>query len=38
VSDRHPISLAMPDEPIPIEADAERLQRVIENVISNAIK
>lgn len=38
VSDRHPISLAMPAEPIPIEADAERLQRVIENVISNAIK
>jgi len=38
VSDRHPIALAMPDEAIPIEGDAERLQRVIENVISNAIK
>jgi signal transduction histidine kinase len=38
VSDRHPIALAMPDEPIPIQGDADRLQRVIENVISNAIK
>jgi signal transduction histidine kinase len=38
MSDRHPIALTMPDEPIPIEGDAERLQRVIENVISNAIK
>jgi signal transduction histidine kinase len=38
VSDRHPIALAMPDEAVPIEGDAERLQRVIENIISNAIK
>ena len=38
VSDRHPIALAMPDEPIRIEGDTERLQRVIENIISNAIK
>ena len=38
VSDRHPIALAMPDEPVPIEGDAERLHRVIENIISNAIK
>jgi signal transduction histidine kinase len=38
VSDRHPIALAMPAEPVLIEGDAERLQRVIENIISNAIK
>jgi len=38
VSDRHPIALAMSDEPVPIEGDAERLQRVIENILSNAIK
>jgi signal transduction histidine kinase len=38
VSHRHPIAIAMPDEPIPIAGDAERLQRVMENIISNAIK
>jgi two-component system OmpR family sensor kinase len=38
VSDRHPIAIAMPDEPIPIAGDTERLQRVMENIISNAIK
>ena len=38
VSDRHPVVLAMPDTPVIVQADAERLQRVVENVVSNAIK
>jgi signal transduction histidine kinase len=37
-SERHPIVLLMPDRPIPVAADGERLQRVLENLINNAIK
>ena len=38
VSDRHPVVLAMTHEPVPVLADEERLGRVIENLITNAIK
>ena len=38
VSDRHPIGLAMPDAAVPVHGDAERLHRVVENILSNAIK
>lgn len=38
LSDRHPVVLTMPGEPVIVMGDAERLQRVIENVINNAIK
>jgi two-component system OmpR family sensor kinase len=38
VSSRHAIVLHMPDGTIPIAADSERLLRVFENIIGNAIK
>jgi signal transduction histidine kinase len=38
VSDHHQIATAMPDHPVLVEADADRLQRVFENLVSNAIK
>jgi signal transduction histidine kinase len=38
LSSRHPIVLATPDHPVIVEADAERLQRVVENLVNNAIK
>jgi signal transduction histidine kinase len=38
MSDRHPVALVMSPEPMPLECDAERLQGVVENLISNAIK
>jgi signal transduction histidine kinase len=38
VSERHPLILTVPHHPVPIRADAERLQRVLENLVSNAIK
>lgn len=38
VSARHSIALAMPAHQILIRGDRERLQRVVENVLSNAIK
>jgi signal transduction histidine kinase len=38
VSDHHEIATAMPDHPVFVEADVERLQRVFENLVSNAIK
>jgi signal transduction histidine kinase len=38
VSARHSIALAMPEHPIVIRGDRERLHRVVENVLSNAIK
>ena len=37
-SERHPLILTVPERPVTIEADAERIQRVLENLISNAIK
>lgn len=37
-SERHPLILTAPHHPVVVRADAERLQRVVENLISNAIK
>jgi signal transduction histidine kinase len=37
-SDRHPIGLAMDPSPLVVNGDAERLGRVVENLITNAIK
>jgi two-component system OmpR family sensor kinase len=38
VSERHPVALVMPKQPVNVDGDAERLQRVFENLMSNAIK
>jgi two-component system, OmpR family, sensor histidine kinase MtrB len=38
LSERHPVVLALPDRPVLVHADAERLQRVLENLVNNAIK
>jgi signal transduction histidine kinase len=38
VSDQHEIATAMPDHPVLVEADVDRLQRVFENLVANAIK
>jgi len=38
MSERHPIALALPDEAALVECDAERLTRVFENLVTNAIK
>jgi signal transduction histidine kinase len=38
ISDRHPIGLAMDPTPLVVNGDAERLGRVVENLITNAIK
>jgi len=38
VSDHHEIATAMPDHPVFVEADVDRLQRVFENLVTNAIK
>jgi signal transduction histidine kinase len=37
-SERHPIVLEAPDRPVNVHADGERFQRVLENLINNAIK
>lgn len=37
-SDRHPIVLNIPDHPVHVSADGDRFQRVLENLINNAIK
>ena len=37
-SERHPVLLSVPAEPVLVDADAERLQRVLENLVNNAIK
>lgn len=38
LSDRHPVVVAMPDRPVMVDADADRLHRVVENLLNNAIK
>lgn len=38
LSERHTVLCAAPDRPIIVEGDADRLRRVVENLISNAIK
>lgn len=38
MSDRHPILLAAPPTPLMVNGDAERLGRVLENLIVNAMK
>ena len=38
ISERHPILATLPNEPAIVECDPERLQRVFENLVSNAIK
>ncbi len=38
ISDRHPIGLALHPSPLVVNGDAERLGRVVENLITNAIK
>jgi signal transduction histidine kinase len=38
LSDRHPVVVSMPDAPMTVQCDADRLQRVIENLLNNAIK
>ena len=37
-SERHPVVVVTPDQPVHVIADADRLQRVLENLINNAIK
>lgn len=37
-SDRHPIALTIPDAPLLVDCDVERVGRVIENLLTNAIK
>jgi signal transduction histidine kinase len=37
-SEEHPVVLAIPDTPVLVKADAARLQRVLENLVNNAIK
>ena len=37
-SDRHPLILTLPQCRVTVDVDAERIQRVVENLISNAIK
>jgi signal transduction histidine kinase len=37
-SERHPVMLSLPDDPVMARVDAPRLQRVIENLVGNAIK
>jgi len=38
MSERHPVVLALPEHPVIVECDAERLKSVFENLLSNAIK
>jgi signal transduction histidine kinase len=38
VSERHPVALATDGNPVVVECDPERLGRVVENLITNAIK
>jgi signal transduction histidine kinase/CheY-like chemotaxis protein len=36
--ERHPITLDLPEEPLPVWADRERVAEVVENLLSNAVK
>lgn len=38
LSERHPIAMAIDAKPLVIEGDADRLGRVVENLVTNAIK
>ena len=38
LSDRHPLALVMPEAPLLLDCDVERIARVIENLVTNAIK
>jgi signal transduction histidine kinase len=38
LSERHPVAAALPPSPVMVRADGDRLQVVLENLISNAIK
>lgn len=38
VSFRHPMRFELPEQPVMVRCDSGRLQRVIENLVSNAIK
>lgn len=37
-SERHPVVVTVPDEPIIVQVDTNRLQRVLENLLANAVK
>jgi signal transduction histidine kinase len=34
----HPLHLAVPEEPVPLRADAARVEQVLSNLVSNALK
>jgi CheY-like chemotaxis protein/anti-sigma regulatory factor (Ser/Thr protein kinase) len=36
--ERHPVALDLPEEPLPVWADRERIAEVLENLLSNAVK
>jgi signal transduction histidine kinase len=38
LSERHPVVAVLPDEAVLVQCDAERLTRVFENLVTNAIK
>jgi signal transduction histidine kinase len=38
MSDQHPIALTMPQSPLLLDCDVERIGRVVENLLTNAIK
>jgi signal transduction histidine kinase len=38
LSERHPVIVSVPDHAVTVRADADRLQRVLENLVNNAIK
>jgi signal transduction histidine kinase len=38
VSKRHPVALLLPNHPVIVDGDSDRLHRVLENLVSNAIR
>jgi signal transduction histidine kinase len=38
LSDRHPIALMMSDSPLILDCDVERVGRIVENLVTNAVK
>ncbi len=38
LSDRHPIALMMSDSPLFLDCDVERIGRIVENLVTNAVK